>query len=553
MLAWNAPDARGAAITGYRVTASPGGKQVACPSTTCTVDGLTNGTSYTFTVAAQNAVGWSPESPSSASAAPDAVPDTPAAPTVVGGDKSVDVSWSAPANNGSPIKSYELRISPPPEDPRYPSTIRATTTRAQFDGLTNGLSYTVQVRAYNDASDPSLWSEWSGPAVPAGVPNAPGGLAVAPANAGQLQLTWQAPSNNGAPLESYQLTVDSAGGASRSFAPAANATSYTVDAENGVQYTFTLRASNAVGLSASATVQGSTFGVPEAPQVTSVVGQVGGAYGNGTAQVVLSPRGDGGSPITYYNLRDSNERLSTTTSTETTISGLMGGQAVSVQAQACNSRGCGIWSGRTSASPQPQTRPGSVNLSLDVTSDAAGQPVQAQASWSIPAQDAVFWAGGSDRQYRVRWSVDGQTVSETTTTTRNAQLTQGLPVLSEGRPSANITVTVTATTSVGAGEPEQRDWTVSWVAGPAAPANLRVVITDGNVFTGTWNRVDGAVRYEWTVYRTDGEVTRSGSTTDMSGSATVEHGANNRVIFQVRAVGADGRTSSWTSVQAYPQ
>jgi hypothetical protein len=47
----------GAAITGYTVTSSPGGFTATGVSSPLTVTGLTNGTSYTFTVKATNSVG----------------------------------------------------------------------------------------------------------------------------------------------------------------------------------------------------------------------------------------------------------------------------------------------------------------------------------------------------------------------------------------------------------------------------------------------------------------------------------------------------------------
>ena len=66
------------------------------PATSVTVSGLTNGTTYTFTVAATNAVGTGP-----ASAASNAV--TPTGPTVPGAPTGV----SAVAGNGSATVSLD--------------------------------------------------------------------------------------------------------------------------------------------------------------------------------------------------------------------------------------------------------------------------------------------------------------------------------------------------------------------------------------------------------------------------------------------------------------
>jgi hypothetical protein len=60
----------GSAITGYRVTSSPGGFTATGAGSPIVVTGLTNGTAYTFTVAAQNAIGFSAESAASNSVTP---------------------------------------------------------------------------------------------------------------------------------------------------------------------------------------------------------------------------------------------------------------------------------------------------------------------------------------------------------------------------------------------------------------------------------------------------------------------------------------------------
>jgi hypothetical protein len=69
---WSAPSSNGgAAITGYQVKASPGGRTCSTTGTrTCTVTQLTPGTKYTFVVRAKNAAGWGPWSAKSAAVIP---------------------------------------------------------------------------------------------------------------------------------------------------------------------------------------------------------------------------------------------------------------------------------------------------------------------------------------------------------------------------------------------------------------------------------------------------------------------------------------------------
>ena len=124
----------------------------ALPLTQAVVSGLTNGTAYTFTVTATNAVGTGPSSVPSSAVTPTAV-TAPLAPTGVSataGNGSATVSWTAPANGGSPITSYTVT-------PFIAGVAQATTVvtgtppaaQATVSGLTNGTAYTFTVTATN--------------------------------------------------------------------------------------------------------------------------------------------------------------------------------------------------------------------------------------------------------------------------------------------------------------------------------------------------------------------------------------------------------------------
>jgi chitodextrinase len=148
---FTAPSSNGGSeIISYTATSSPGGitgilNQAG--SGTITVTGLTNGTAYTFTVTATNAIGTSTASAISNSVTPATVPSAPTIGTVVAGNALANVPFTAPSSNGySSITSYTATSSPGGITGILNQAGSGTIT---VTGLTNGTAYTFTVTATN--------------------------------------------------------------------------------------------------------------------------------------------------------------------------------------------------------------------------------------------------------------------------------------------------------------------------------------------------------------------------------------------------------------------
>jgi hypothetical protein len=298
VLTWAAPSGNGSPITGYTVQAA--GFQQKCVSTSCTLTGLTNNTTYGFTVVATNKVGDSPASPVSAPARPDAVPNTPAAPALAFGDGSLSVSWVAPQTHGSAVQSYTLQISPAPASGGQKSGL--TGNSYTWTGLTNGTSYTVQVEAFSLAPSPSPWSAPSAVMVPAGVPSAPGTPTVSkvPSVGTQAQLTvsWIAPTDNGAPISAYTLN-ETQNGATIAIPVAGGQTSQTVNvAASASSYTFSIVATNKAGNSSPSPTSAPLRAV-NAPGAPSSVSASPGNNAVTVTYTAAAPNGASASELSY--------------------------------------------------------------------------------------------------------------------------------------------------------------------------------------------------------------------------------------------------------------
>ena len=154
---WVAPtDVGSSPITGYVLTPYIGSTaQTAIDLgnvTTDVVTGLTNGTPYSFTVAAINSVGTVLTSPFSASITPATVPGAPTIGTATGGNIQASVAFTPPSSNGgATISKYTVTATDSTTPANGGETATGTVSPIVVPGLTNGDSYTFTVTATNVA------------------------------------------------------------------------------------------------------------------------------------------------------------------------------------------------------------------------------------------------------------------------------------------------------------------------------------------------------------------------------------------------------------------
>ena len=366
-ISWDPPvSINGSAITGYTVTAYKAGvlvSGVTCTTTgteTCTINGLTNGDAYTFSVTATNAIGTSVASVASAAATPSTVPGAPTAVTAVVGDTQATISFTAPTDNGgAALTSYTVTSSPGD----FSCTVNAPTTSCTVSGLSNGTAYTFTVKASN-ANGASLASTASSSITPAKAPDAPTDVTVV-AGTGKITVSWAAPASNGSPITSYTVQAyDSSGTAVVGATCVATAPAVTCDVSTnlaaGSNYTFKVTATSTAGtsLASDASVAVAINAAPSLPiNVTAVASNVAAAV---TWEAPLDINGSAinGYTVTAYTLANVASGTCTTNAATLTcsITGLTNGVDYKFAVTATNGIGTSLES-ELSAAVTPSTVP----------------------------------------------------------------------------------------------------------------------------------------------------------------------------------------------------
>jgi predicted RNA-binding protein with TRAM domain len=240
-----------------------------------TISGLSNGTSYSVLLRADNAIGTGAASVP-ASTTPRTVPGAPLSVVAVSNSASADVSWTAPTSNGgSAITGYSVAAYATSTSTTAISTCTTAGTAAcSLTGLTNGTAYYVAVTASNAAGS----GPGSAPRVlvtPLARPAAPTLNSLTMGDS-TISATFTAGSAGDRAITGYQYSVD--GGVSWQAASGTTSPILITGLTDGTTYTVAVRAVSSAGVgAASNTLQGTPYTYPSAPDPTTIVANGGDA------------------------------------------------------------------------------------------------------------------------------------------------------------------------------------------------------------------------------------------------------------------------------------
>ncbi len=265
-LTWRAPaNDGGTAIVRYEVRYQESGGSYSewstvaggASATSTIVRGLENGKSYDFEVRAVNGVAPGHTATASVTLS-ESAPGAPANLTATGGDGQVALSWGAPADGGSQILRYEYRYRR--SGGTWSDWTNVSGTSVTIENLNNGDRYDFEVRAVNSVGEGAAAATSATPGTP---PSAPTGLTPRAENEA-IKVTWGMPADTGGSAVSrfeirYKMADQRFSDSESGWITVPGgprATSYTFDdLTNGVAYDIQVRAVNAVGDGAVASVR----------------------------------------------------------------------------------------------------------------------------------------------------------------------------------------------------------------------------------------------------------------------------------------------------------
>ena len=543
-LTWTAPASNGYALTGYAIERSTDGTNWS-PLTTAvasavsyTDSGLTNGDTYYYRITAINAIGNSLWSAAQSAVAGD-VPDQVTGLTVTTiSDVSLQLQWTAPADNGYAIQGYMIERSLDQTTwTTITSNTQSQTTTFTDANLVSATDYYYRVSAVNSIGTGQVSTTQLGHTYG---PPEPITVMGASSTDSTVTLTWTSPPDNGSAITNFRVEVqsfstgqwlilDTIGGGT---------TTYTQQSTlSNTQYTYRIVAINAYGSSTSGTI--APYSLPVAPAGLTGTSTTGASIDlSWTAVPDANSHG-----LTTYNIEQSTDQINWANVSANqsgitfTATGLNQGTTYYFRVQAENPQGTGAWSSVYSQSTlSPPTSPTNFSITAPNTS-----PTEIRLDWSAPS----VTGGDPNYTYEVQISSDNITWNVESTSIANTQtlyIDSGLPY------GQQLYWRVLAVNSAGQ-SPATSSVTYTVPNVPTPPANLVVNPTGSTNTAGVldWDAPANNYGYQIIGYMIERNTNNSGWVTIVPNTGSVQTvmtntglSSGNQYEYRVSAISSVG-------------
>ena len=225
----------------------------------------------------------------------DVPPSAPPAPTSLAasaGNESASISFTQTSNGGFAIENYLYSLNGGSSFTAFNPV--DTASPVVISGLTNGVSYTIQLKGANSLGEGDASASIT--VTPATIPDAPTNLVATYAGSGTVEISFTPGSNGGSTIINYQYSTD-CGVSFSPLDPTDGTTPITIGGlTNGQAYCIELKAENSINAGiASSSVQYTPYGPADAPTSLTWVDTL-----NGTISLSFTQGSNQGSAITNY-------------------------------------------------------------------------------------------------------------------------------------------------------------------------------------------------------------------------------------------------------------
>ena len=439
---------------------------------------MTNDTEYHIQVRGKNAGGEGPHAETNGT--PLAPPAKPTNVTVTPGNWKLTLSWTPAVGAASHELRYGNFIHDSPPIFLWRDWETTGNDGHTLTGLTNGISYHVQVRGKN-ATGTGPHVEVNG--TPIAAPAAPTGLAVNLGN-GQVEVSWTA----AARATSHEIRHGTSSGDGDWAATTTNTSHTLTGLTNGTTYYIQVRGKNTAGDGSHAETTGTPLTKPTNLTTTVSDGQIAVSW---TAAVGATSH-----EFRYGTTSGAGTWAATTNDTSQTITGLTNDTEYFVQVRGKNTTGAGAHAEISATPIAAPARP------MDLMVEGLNNNKQLSVSWTAAV-------GATSHEFRYGTTSGAGTWAATTSDT-----SQTITGLTNG---TTYYVQVRGKNTIGAGAHAEISATPN--TAPAAPTSLTRASGDSSITVG-WTAAARATSHEFRYGTTSGAGTWAATDTNTSQTIT---------------------------------